>query len=208
MMMAMMIAIATSASAMSYEQARREALFLADKMAYELHLSDAQYEAVYEANLDYLMSLNGRRQLYGSYWTRRNNLLEIILAPWQYAAYAAADYFFRPVYWASNAWQWRIYTRYGHTRYYRERPAAYVVYKGGRSLGYYKERNWHKPARPDNWNRSKVYKEQSKVYKEQSKVYRKAEKEREKMYRNAEKNRRHFEKDMRKAQRGNGHNKW
>ena len=81
MILAMMVAIATSASAMSYEQARRQALFLADKMAYELNLSDAQYEAVYEANLDYLMSLNNRRHLYGSYWTRRNTLLEVVLAP-------------------------------------------------------------------------------------------------------------------------------
>ena len=87
---------------MSYEQARREALFLADKMAYELHLSDAQYEAAYEANLDYLMSLNGRGMVYGSAWSTRNSLLRIVLAPWQYAAYAAADYFFRPVYWVSD----------------------------------------------------------------------------------------------------------
>ena len=80
MILAMMVAIATSASAMSYEQARREALFLADKMAYELHLSDAQYEAAYEANLDYLMSLNGRGMVYGSAWSTRNSLLRIVLS--------------------------------------------------------------------------------------------------------------------------------
>ena len=38
-----------------YEEARRQALFLSDKMAYELGLSDAQYQAVYEINLDYLL---------------------------------------------------------------------------------------------------------------------------------------------------------
>ena len=119
MILAMMVAIATSASAMSYEQARREALFLADKMAYELHLSDAQYEAAYEANLDYLMSLNGRGMVYGSAWSTRNSLLRIVLAPWQYAAYAAADYFFRPVYWVSDTWRWRIYDRYDRARFYR-----------------------------------------------------------------------------------------
>ena len=107
MILAMMVAIATSVSAMSYEQARREALFLADKMAYELHLSDAQYEAAYEANLDYLMSLDGRGRVYGSTWSTRNSLLRIVLAPWQYAAYAAADYFFRPVYWVSDTWRWQ-----------------------------------------------------------------------------------------------------
>ena len=50
-----MLTIAVSASAMSYEQARNEALFLTDKMAYELNLTDEQYEACYEINLDYLM---------------------------------------------------------------------------------------------------------------------------------------------------------
>ena len=190
MIMAMMVAIATSASAMSYEQARMQALFLADKMAYELNLSDAQYEAAYEANLDYLMSINSRRNLYGSYWTRRNSLLEMILAPWQYAAYAAADYFFRPVYWASNAYQWRIYNRYNRSRYYRSRPSAYITYRGGRHLGWYKNRNWYKPERPGNWNRGKVYKERAKVY------------------RHAEKEQRKYWKDVRKGNRGKGNGRW
>lgn len=180
MILAMMVAIATSASAMSYEQARRQALFLADKMAYELNLSDAQYEAVYEANLDYLMSLNGRRHLYGSYWTRRNTLLEVVLAPWQYAAYAAADYFFRPVYWASNAFQWRIYTRYDRDRYYRGRPSAYISYRGGRHLGWYKGREWYKPAYSPGRDREKVYKERAKEYRKIEKAQRKFEKERHK----------------------------
>ena len=51
----MMLAIAATGKAMSYEQARNEALFLTDKMAYELNLTDEQYEAAYEINLDYLM---------------------------------------------------------------------------------------------------------------------------------------------------------
>ena len=40
-----MLMITVSASAMSFEQARNEALFLTDKMAYELNLTDEQYEA-------------------------------------------------------------------------------------------------------------------------------------------------------------------
>ena len=47
----------STASAMSYEQARQQALFLTDKMAYELNLTDDQYEAAYEVNLDYLMGV-------------------------------------------------------------------------------------------------------------------------------------------------------
>ena len=42
--------LCTSANAMSYEQARVQALFLTDKMAYELNLTEAQYEAEYEIN--------------------------------------------------------------------------------------------------------------------------------------------------------------
>ena len=46
MIMAALMTIVTTASTMSYTQARNEALFLTDKMAYELDLSYAQYEAV------------------------------------------------------------------------------------------------------------------------------------------------------------------
>ena len=56
----MMLTVTISANAMSYEQARREALFLTDKMAYELNLTDEQYEAAYEINLDYLMGVTSR----------------------------------------------------------------------------------------------------------------------------------------------------
>ena len=38
------------ARAMGYNEARQEALFLTDKMAYELGLNQAQYDAVYEIN--------------------------------------------------------------------------------------------------------------------------------------------------------------
>ena len=77
-LMAMMTMV-VSASAMSYSQAREQALFLTDKMAYELNLNDAQYEAAYEINLDYLMGINTYDDLYGVYWTRRNMDLRYIL---------------------------------------------------------------------------------------------------------------------------------
>ena len=63
---------AVTANAMSYEQARNEALFLTDKMAYELNLTDEQYEAAYEINLDYLMGVTSYDDVYGTYWERRN----------------------------------------------------------------------------------------------------------------------------------------
>ena len=76
--------ITVSASAMSYNQARDEALFLTDKMAYELNLTDDQYEAAYEINLDYLMDIDNYDDLYGTYWLQRNLYLANILLYWQY----------------------------------------------------------------------------------------------------------------------------
>ena len=53
-----MMTITLAAKAMSFTQAQREALFLTDKMAYELNLTDEQYDACYEINLDYLMGVS------------------------------------------------------------------------------------------------------------------------------------------------------
>jgi len=64
--------LGSSKNAMSYTAAKNEALFLSDKMAYELNLTAARYEAVYEINLDYLMSLNGHADVFGIWWDRRN----------------------------------------------------------------------------------------------------------------------------------------
>ena len=74
-----MLTVSISVNAMSYEQARNEALFLTDKMAYELNLTDEQYEAAYEINLDYLMGVTGRDNVFGTYWERRNLDLSYIL---------------------------------------------------------------------------------------------------------------------------------
>ena len=51
MILALMMVMTISAKAISYEQAKEDALFLTDKMAYELSLTEEQYEAVYEINL-------------------------------------------------------------------------------------------------------------------------------------------------------------
>ena len=76
----MMMVMTISANAMSYNAAKNEALFLSDKMAYELNLTAAQYEAVYEINLDYLMSLNGHGDVFGIWWDRRNSDLHFAVS--------------------------------------------------------------------------------------------------------------------------------
>lgn len=129
-----MMTIALNANAMSFTQAQREALFLTDKMAYELNLTDEQYDACYEINLDYLMSVSSVDDLYGTYWTRRNYDLGYVLLDWQLAAYRAASYFYRPLYWNAGCWYFGIYARYPRrTFYYFSHPTVYVSYRGGHS---------------------------------------------------------------------------
>ncbi len=133
----MMLTASVSANAMSYEQARNEALFLTDKMAYELNLTDEQYEAAYEINLDYLMGVTSRDDVFGLYWERRNLDLSYILLDWQWNAYLAASYFYRPLYWDAGYWHFGIYARYPHRSYlYFGRPHFYSTYHGGHA--------WHR----------------------------------------------------------------
>ena len=97
MILAVMMVMTISANAMSYNTAKNEALFLSDKMAYELNLTAAQYEAVYEINLDYLMSLNGHGDVFGIWWDRRNADLRFVLNSWQFDKYMSLAYFYRPL---------------------------------------------------------------------------------------------------------------
>ena len=162
-----MLTIAATGKAMSYEQARNEALFLTDKMAYELNLTDEQYEAAYEINLDYLMGVTSYDDVYGNYWERRNLDMSYILLDWQWRTFCAATYFYRPLYWSDGFWHFGIYARYPHRDYfYFGRPVFYASYRGGHAWhvvggrGYYYGRREH--FRPvgrshfgmlDRWNR-------------------------------------------------------
>ena len=151
-----MLTLTLSASAMSYEQARNEALFLTDKMAYELNLTDAQYEAAYEINLDYLMGVTSQADVFGVYWERRNLDLSYILYSWQWDAFRAASYFYRPLYWDAGYWHFGIYLRYPRRDYfYFGRPHFYATYRGGHawhlhgSYGYYHGHTSHfRPSLP------------------------------------------------------------
>ena len=139
-----LLTLTTSAQAMSYEQARERALFLTDKMAYELNLTDDQYEAAYEVNLDYLMTVNTYDDLYGDYWHQRNLDLSYILLDWQYRSFCAASYFYRPIYWNAGCWHFGIYARYPHrTYFYFGRPHFYAVYRGGHSWRTNGGRSWY-----------------------------------------------------------------
>ena len=132
--LAMMMVITISATAMSFKTAKNEALFLSDKMAYELNLTDAQYDAVYEIDLDYLMSVNGRNDAYGTWWNRRNTDLKFVLTAWQYEKFVDMSYFYRPLTWKNGSWTFNVYSHYSNkSHFYKARPKAYASYKGGNS---------------------------------------------------------------------------
>ena len=140
----MVLGFAVAASAMSYSQAREQALFLTDKMAYELNLTDDQYEAAYEINLDYLLSVNSDDELYGDYWRWRNIDFSYVLLDWQYRMFCEAAYFYRPLYFSAGVWHFAIYARYPHRDYfYFNRPTVYVSYRGGHSWRQNNGSSWY-----------------------------------------------------------------
>ena len=124
--------ITVTTNAMSFTTAKNEALFLSDKMAWELNLTDAQYDAVYEINLDYLMSVNGRNDAYGSWWNRRNTDLKYVLTAHQYEKFVTLNYFYRPLTWKSGNWTFNVYSHYTNKKhFYKGHPKGYASYKGG-----------------------------------------------------------------------------
>ena len=151
MTLVMMMTIAISAAAMPYNTARNEALYLSDKMAYELGLTASQYEAVYEINLDYLLNLDTRADVFGFWWEVRNRDLRYVLSTWQYDRFMASEWFYRPVVWGTGGWTFSIYTRYGVGRMFFDRPAVFVTFRGGHSHrggSFYAHHHFDKPNPP------------------------------------------------------------
>ena len=151
MTLVMMMTIVMSAAAMPYNTARNEALFLSDKMAYELGLTATQYEAVYEINLDYLLNVDTRADVFGFWWEVRNRDLRYVLSTWQYDRFMASEWFYRPVVWGTGGWTFSIYGRYGVGRMFFDRPAVFVTFKGGHSHrggSFYAGHHFDKPNPP------------------------------------------------------------
>ena len=152
MTLAMMMVMTVAANAMSYTQAKNEALFLSDKMAWELNLTDAQYDAVYEINLDYFMSVNGRNDVFGIWWDRRNTDLQYVLTAYQYNKYVGLSYFYRPLTWKSGSLTFNIYSHYtNRSHFYKARPTVFVSYKGGNNKKAHTHYASHKPTNGTTW---------------------------------------------------------
>ncbi len=131
--------------ALSTSTLRNHARFLSDRMAYELDLSAAQYDDVYEINFDYIYMIDrimddvvyGYRDAIERYYNLlddRNDDLRYVLTSRQYRRFLDSDYFYRPVYSTGRTWTFRIYTIYSnHTFFYYDAPRHYKVYAGEHS---------------------------------------------------------------------------
>ncbi len=146
------------AKATDLDDIREYALFLTDKMAYELNLSEEQYEAAYEINFDYLYDMLRYEDfddydfddLYGHAWEARNRDFKIILLSSQYNLYRRLKYFYRPFHRSHGRIVINIYNYYPQRDYlYFGCPNFVVTYRGGhgwrhhRVHSYYAGRPWH-----------------------------------------------------------------
>ncbi|MBR5170419.1 MAG: hypothetical protein IKW85_07615 [Muribaculaceae bacterium] len=153
--MVAMLTLVSAANAMSYKSARDQAFFLTDKMAYELALSADQYNAVFEINMDYIMCLDVYDDIFGTFWTRRNNELHYVLSPAQYQMYLSLEYFYRPVQWENKKFVFTIYNRYPKNRFYNAAPPGYQVYKGSNRYFDHSAYNGRTFGAPDNRSQPK-----------------------------------------------------
>lgn len=149
----LIFAIGISANAMSRNDARSIALFLTDKMAYELNLTSEQYQAAYEVNYDYFLNIGSNSDLYGNYWTRRNLDLSYILGVTKYARFKGQPYFYRPAYWNNNRFGYRIYTHYSNrNKFYFNQPKNYSNYNSEHSWKANNDRSYFKGKDLNNGN--------------------------------------------------------
>lgn len=142
--------------AIDYDEIRENALFLTDKMAYELNLSEEQYEAAYEINYDYFYEIMtgydfDDDDVYGHAWRSRNRDLRIILLTSQYNAFKRLKYFYRPFHCSHGRITINIYNYYPRRDYlYFGCPNFVINYHGGHSWrhysrhSYYSGRAWHR----------------------------------------------------------------
>lgn len=146
---------------MSSSRIRKEALYLSDKMAYELGLNDSQYDDVYEINYDFIYSLrntldyvvDGYEWAIDDYYDAldlRNDDLRWVLSNSQYRRFLKIEYFYRPISVATSGWFFRIYSVYTNASlFYKSHPSVYRSYKGGHfresfsNQSYYQNRYRH-----------------------------------------------------------------
>ena len=151
-----LVSCTTNMDAYSVSGVREDTRFLTDKMAYELNLSTAQYNDVYEINYDFIYNVRNLMDdvLHGSEWAlgqyynyldTRNDDLRWVLNNNQYARLVQIDYFFRPIYASGSSWYFRVYSRYpDRYSFYFSRPYNYRTYRGRHYRTYYNNESYYR----------------------------------------------------------------
>ncbi len=166
----------TATAAMSTSKVRKNTRFLTDRMAYELNLSPAQYDDIYEINFDfiynirYLMNdvMQGYEWALDDYYQLldiRNDDLRWVLSNYQYERFLRTEYFYRPVYASENSWNFRIYVVYNNPNYfYFGKPVHYRSYSGGHYRTHYNSTSYYRNKYHHDVYQGQFSTKQDKVY--------------------------------------------
>ena len=160
--MGMMLALCLAAPAVAsgLGDIRVNARFLTDRMAFELSLTQTQYNDLYEVNYDFFSGIDpyvaamARQEAYAldayyRYLDERNDDLRWVLSSAEYVRFMALEYFFRPVYVLNRVCSLRIYQVYpNRTFFYFGRPAHYLTYCGGHSRRHLGGRSFYRARHP------------------------------------------------------------
>ena len=122
---------------------RMNARFLTDRMAYELRLSNRQYNDIFEINYDFFYNVDPYidRMSYGDpyaldkyyrYLDERNDDIRWVLSRKHYVRFMRMEHFFLPIYAVNRVCYIRVYNIYpNRTHFYYGRPSHYHSYHGG-----------------------------------------------------------------------------
>lgn len=165
-MMMVMLLFALPANAMSRSEVRENARFITDRMAYELNLSQMQYDDAYEVNYDFIDNVRHIMDdvvhgyapavdRYYQYLDYRNDDLRWILSDAQYRRFMGVEYFYRPIYTTASNWLFRIYRVYTDVHhFYFGKPHHYKSYKGGHYRTHFGHVSYYKTHRKDHYKHS------------------------------------------------------
>ena len=143
-------------ASMSISKVRKNTRFLTDRMAYELNLSPAQYNDVYEINFDFIYNVRDVMDdvLRGYDWAAddyyrcldiRNDDLRWVLSASQYGRFLGLEYFYRPIYASGSSWDFRVYVIYSnHNYFYFSKPAHYRTYSGSHYRTHYNNNSYYR----------------------------------------------------------------
>jgi hypothetical protein len=170
MMSLLMVLTIPAMAAMSTSKMRQHSRFLTDRMAYELNLSNSQYDDVYEVNYDFLSrtryliedvaaGYTSALDEYYDYLDVRNDDLRWILTSSQYRRFLEKEYFYRPIYTTtSHTWGFRIYQVYSDiNHFFFGKPSHYASYKGAHYRSNFNNVSYYMSQHRDRYQNNDVY---------------------------------------------------